>query len=228
MAEAAGVENEEQPSPADEKIAEETESIFRGFMYHRLTSQIEQEASDGDMSVGQIPKPVLQELENVSSSEEKKSKDEQLLGKRLAQMGDQLENKYHDTLVRMTKSLGLTSITAYDTFAKIARRLFQDGINWGRIIALLCFGYEIAVSVIKTGTTAIGTFLKKIVNFVVKFIVKEKIASWIASQGGWLAILDISKNNSTLWLTRLSIIGFVAACAFIFMKIGPTFKAKDM
>ena len=109
----------------------------------------------------------------------------------LAALGDDVQQKYGDTFVAMTKHLGLSSATAYDTFAKIARRLFNDGINWGRIIALLCFGYEIAFSVIKTGSTAIGQFLKKIISFVVKFIVKEKIGKWIANQGGWVCIARI-------------------------------------
>ncbi len=107
----------------------------------------------------------------------------------LAGLGDQLDHKYREQLVAMTKSLCLTSETAYSGFAKVARKLFESGINWGRIITLLCFGYEIAVSVIKTGTRAIGSFLKKIVKFVVTFIVKEKIASWIERQGGWVSTL---------------------------------------
>eukprot|EP00794_Sanderia_malayensis_P013003 gene13003-14342_t len=188
MAEKADVDSEEQLSKEDEEFKEETENIFKGFMYHRLTSRIEQEADGGHFSVGQIPKPVLQELETVSSQEEKKSKEQQVLGKTLAEMGDQLNRKYHSQLVDMTKSLGLTSETAYATFAKIAKRLFQNGINWGRIVALLCFGYEIAMSVIKSKTRSVGTFLKKIVNFVVSFIIQEKISNWIANHGGWVCV----------------------------------------
>lgn len=82
MAEAgSGGEDDERQSSRDDKFAEETETIFKGFMFHRLTSQIEQEATDGDMSVGQIPKPVLKEIENESSLLEKQTRNEQLLGK---------------------------------------------------------------------------------------------------------------------------------------------------
>lgn len=229
MAEAgSGGEDDERQSSRDDKFAEETETIFKGFMFHRLTSQIEQEATDGDMSVGQIPKPVLKEIENESSLLEKQTRNEQLLGKTLAALGDDVQQKYGDTFVAMTKHLGLSSATAYDTFAKIARRLFNDGINWGRIIALLCFGYEIAFSVIKTGSTAIGQFLKKIISFVVKFIVKEKIGKWIANQGGWFAILDIRKNDSNIWMTRVVIVSLIAIFGLAAMKIGSTFRAKDI
>lgn len=101
-------------------------------------------------------------------------------------MGDVLSKKYHEEFVDMARNLGLTSTTAYSTFAKIANRLFLNGINWGRIVALLLFGYEIAVSLIKKKAMGVRNFLTKIVNFVVQFIVKEKIADWIRDQGGWV------------------------------------------
>lgn len=103
-------------------------------------------------------------------------------------MGDVLNKKYHADFVDMTRNLGLTSTTAYSTFAKVAKRLFQNGINWGRIVALLLFGYEIAVTVIKNEAMGIGNFLRKIINFVVTFIIKEKIASWITNEGGWVCL----------------------------------------
>ncbi len=93
MAEAPDDKGSDEKSAQDEQFAEETENIFRGFMYHRLTSQIEQEACDGDMSVGRIPRPVLLELENGSYDEEKKSKEQQILGK---VNSIRLDNKYFE------------------------------------------------------------------------------------------------------------------------------------
>lgn len=71
-------------------------------------------------------------------------------------------------------------------------RLFRDGtVSWGRIVTLLCFGYRIAVTVIQRG---IRGFFSRIVSFVVKFIVSEKIAKWIADQGGWVTELIYISN----------------------------------
>jgi Bcl-2 antagonist/killer family protein len=68
-------------------------------------------------------------------------------------------------------------------------RLFIDGtINWGRIITLLTFGYRMAMNVLSTG---IRGFFSKIVKFVVDFIIKEKIAKWIAEQGGWVSKISL-------------------------------------
>ena len=68
----------------------------------------------------------------------------------------------------------------------MSRRLFRDGnVNWGRIVTLLCFGYRMAVTVIRRG---IRGFFSHIVGFVVRFIMTEKIAKWIADQGGWVSL----------------------------------------
>ena len=120
-------------------------------------------------------------------------------------MGDTLDKRYHNEFARMAKTLGLTSDTAYDAFAKVARKLFQDGINWGRIVALLSFGYEIAVSVVKKGAMGIRKFLQKIVSFVVTFIIQEKIAGWIRRHGGWVSFLFFEVTNLLAVLKNIKI-----------------------
>lgn len=63
-------------------------------------------------------------------------------------------------------------------------RLFRDGnVSWGRIVTLLCFGYRMAVTVIRQG---IRGFFSQIVGFVVRFVMTERIAKWVADQGGWV------------------------------------------
>ena len=191
-----GNERDEKEPASDledeKKIADETEEIFRNFVYHRLTSQIEKEASEGDMSVANIPRRVLLELRErgrtgeFESSQQDQDKCKEL-GKALAEVGDQIQFKYGDTFQEMISQLGLTPSTAYESFASIARRLFNNGINWGRIVALLCFGYEIAMTVIRRGVEGVGTFVRKIVQYVVRFILRERIARWIADNGGWVS-----------------------------------------
>jgi len=62
--------------------------------------------------------------------------------------------------------------------------LFESGINWGRVIALLGFGYRMAVHVYQHGITG---FLRRIICFVVDFMLRNRIAQWIAQQGGWVS-----------------------------------------
>jgi len=66
-------------------------------------------------------------------------------------------------------------------------RLFREGgIHWGRIITLLCFGYRLAITYLRRG---ICGFFTNIIGWVVKFVVSERIAQWIADQGGWVRSL---------------------------------------
>jgi len=63
-------------------------------------------------------------------------------------------------------------------------RLFREGgIHWGRIITLLCFGYRLAITYLRRGVVG---FFANIISWVVKFVVSERIAQWIADQGGWV------------------------------------------
>ena len=69
--------------------------------------------------------------------------------------------------------------------------MLSGGVNWGRILTLFSFGYRIAVRVLQLGER-IADFaqtLKNVVSNVVTFIrdTSEGIASWIASQGGWVS-----------------------------------------
>uniref|UniRef100_A0A8D2PFW0 Bcl-2 Bcl-2 homology region 1-3 domain-containing protein n=1 Tax=Zosterops lateralis melanops TaxID=1220523 RepID=A0A8D2PFW0_ZOSLA len=63
------------------------------------------------------------------------------------------------------------------------RSLFDSGINWGRVIALLAFGYLMAVQVWRSGVRG---FLRRIAGFVRDFMLHNHIARWIAQQGGWV------------------------------------------
>lgn len=64
-------------------------------------------------------------------------------------------------------------------------RLFSDGINWGRVAALLCFAYRLAIKKLKQKAQQFASFLDLIIRHCIRFI-KEKVANWIASQGGWV------------------------------------------
>lgn len=45
------------------------------------------------------------------------------------------------------------------------------------------FGYRIGMEVQRS----FGQFINKIIQNLVKFIISEKITTWIASQGGWVS-----------------------------------------
>ena len=64
----------------DDEFAKQTRNIFKQFMYKRLTSQIEEEANEGDMSVGEIPRTVFNQIIR-ESADDGASTEEQKLGR---------------------------------------------------------------------------------------------------------------------------------------------------
>ena len=194
-------DSDHSTDPDEEKVRTETEQVFKSFVYMRLTSHIDKEASDGDLDVASFSSSLShlrgarEEFEGSNDTPGDPSQQQiNQLGQSLADFGDEIQEKYKDTFTDMICRLELSSELSFSAFANIAKKLFDNGINWGRIIALLCFGYQIAVTVIKTGVHGVGSFLKKIVKYVVEFIVSEKIAKWIAKQGGWVSFYE--RENS--------------------------------
>lgn len=179
--------NQEIKSEEDElAVVRDTEGVFRHFMFQRYQDEEERGEERGEMnSPTATARPdALEELRSCNDVHPF-SQHVPVIGRRLGEIGDEIDAKYKEQFKDMIDSLSLTPATAYETFAAVARRLFRSGINWGRIVALLCFGYEIAVTVIRRGFS--GTFLRRIIRFVVDFIFNERIAQWIAQHGGWVS-----------------------------------------
>ena len=66
-------------------------------------------------------------------------------------------------------------------------RIFADDINWGRILTLLCFGYRMAIQVLRDNLGKFSDFLRRIGQFLLKFLITERISRWIADHGGWVS-----------------------------------------
>lgn len=65
-------------------------------------------------------------------------------------------------------------------------RLFQDGIDWGKVAALLEFAYLIIVKAAKRNVDNLPWLVRLVVRFVGR-IVQDKLAKWIAEKGGWVS-----------------------------------------
>ncbi|NP_001296708.1 bcl-2 homologous antagonist/killer-like [Hydra vulgaris] len=202
----------------EQQVANDTEKVFCSFVYKRLTSEIDKESSDGSLEVGNVITNLRSEVTEFRNVDESNGETENL-GRVLASFGDEINDKYRQVFSDMLCRLNIeTEDVAYETFANIARRLFENGINWGRIVALLCFGYEVAFAIIKRNARGFGKFLRKLIRFVVDFIVNEKIAKWIAKNGGWLAALVGLKkvdDSSDVWFKRIVILGSSNATVYM-------------
>jgi hypothetical protein len=179
---------------SENMLKTETASIVRQFVYDRF-----EEENEGIESAGQDEIPVLETarpdaLEELRSVREENDPDSTAVrvSRRLREIGDEIQHKYHEEFQDMVNQLNLTSANAYKSFAEVARRLFKNGITWHRIVALLCFGYEITKHVLRNGLA--GTYMRKIYQLIVDFIVNERIGAWIAQNGGWVSKHDYMKK----------------------------------
>ncbi|XP_006025144.1 bcl-2 homologous antagonist/killer isoform X1 [Alligator sinensis] len=161
---------------AEDQVAQQTEEVFRSYAFYRY--QQEREESTEEMPMDPEIAEIQQEPGSTSS----------LVGRRLAIIGDDINMRYDAEFRNMLKSLQPTKDNAYEYFIRIASSLFDSGINWGRVIALLGFGYRMAIHVYQHGVTG---FLRSIARYVADFVLRNRIARWIAQQGGWVAALDL-------------------------------------
>ncbi|XP_078000122.1 bcl-2 homologous antagonist/killer-like [Glandiceps talaboti] len=163
----------ELPPDTEENVQEQAEGIVRNFMFQRFQQEFQADSET----------PSVPELQGFTTNPLSPTAQ---VGRRLAQIGDDINARYAGEFRTMIRALDVTPSTAYEHFANIARKIFTDGLNWGRIVALLMFGYRIAMDVIQKGFRG---FFNKVVTFVVKFIIGERISAWIAQQGGWASAL---------------------------------------
>lgn len=169
--------------------------VFFGELRNR--ERVRQEADDTPPEMGALAPTNTAEL---SPAEE--------VGRQLAIIGDVVNERYASDFGRMIRLLKLEPSTAYETFAAVARQLFSDGtVSWGRIIILLCFGYRVVMTVFQCG---MRDLFKTIIEYIVQFVFRERIARWIAAQGGWRAALRYIPE-SVGWRS----IGIIVGCAAI-------------
>ncbi|XP_069797629.1 bcl-2 homologous antagonist/killer-like isoform X2 [Narcine bancroftii] len=164
-------------------VVQETEDVFRSYVFFRYQSERdEQRGLPDDPEITQIHLSI-----NSTPA---------LVGRQLAVIGDDINRRYDAEFHNLLATLPLNAQNAYDYFRKIADRLFESGINWGRVIALLGFGYRMAIHVFQNG---IKGFLTQIAKFIAEFLLKNRIAQWIAMQGGWVAALELD-NIYVKWM----------------------------
>ncbi|XP_029105647.1 bcl-2 homologous antagonist/killer-like isoform X2 [Scleropages formosus] len=155
----------------EEDVLEDTAEVFYSYVRYRYHQEMEQ---------GEQQPPPDPEIMALQPNERNPMC---RVGQQLAIIGDDINRRYDLNFTRMLSQLALTPDNAYEYFCKIANSLFDSGINWGRVIALLSFGYRMALHVFQQGITG---FLSSIVRFICDFLLRNRIAQWIAQQGGWV------------------------------------------
>jgi len=194
----------ENYSKDTQDVAKITEKLLQCLIYRLLRKLIVKESAEGYIEYSSIPKDLFKELkkeeEKCVDIETGNGIDNIVLHKIIEIVEDQAEytlTKYHESFHQMVSQLELKKDTAiaYDTYVRIARKMFGADLTWYHVIALLCFGTEVALYVIREGWVEVKELLEQIVHFTIDFIIKEKIADWITSHGGWMAMLKFFDDD---------------------------------
>ena len=173
------------------------EQLFRSLSFRLLENLIIKKSSEGAFEGTCVPREIIvnlrQEYDEIMKTALDFSNgiDNWFLHKLVEEtkiQADYTMNKYHDKFQRMIVQLNIKreSSLAYETFARIARKLFRTDLTWYHIISLLCFGVEIALYILQQGWPTVKHLLEDVVHFLVDFIVAEEIADWISKHGGWV------------------------------------------
>lgn len=195
----------------EENVVSQAEDVIRNFMYQRYQQDQMEEDPDAAEQTPAIPELMHFTTDPMSQASQ--------VGRQLARIGDDINRRYADEFNDMINQLSITEDTAYEVFAGVARKLFSEGINWGRVSALLCFAYKIVMKVLRVQqrVSRFAEFLRLVINHVVRFI-KEKIAMWIAQEGGWVAALKYMPSVSLKTLGAIAGICFLAIGAVFYFN----------
>ncbi|KAJ8257366.1 hypothetical protein GJAV_G00184840 [Gymnothorax javanicus] len=179
------------PPVTEENVVQDTDEVFRSYVFYRFAQDVQE---------GEVELPTDPEIMALQPN---KNSPMCRVGQQLAIIGDDINRRYDLSFMQMLSQLAPTPENAYEYFCKIAKSLFDTGINWGRVIALLSFGYRMALHVFQHGMTG---FLSRIARFIGDFLLRNRIAQWIARQGGWVAALELDNPYVKYLLALLAVL----------------------
>ncbi len=156
-------------SCTEDEVVQQSRALCRDFIYVKLKEKsfLSDEVLQNEKHDNKIPTDVAKEILAMSSEFE------QLYPHLFEDLGTYLKMTYQiPNQVR-------------NTYAVAAREIFKCGITWARVIALFTFTGALTVDCVKQGH---GKFGNQIVDCMQKFV-KDHLAPWIVSQGGWVGAL---------------------------------------
>ncbi|GAV07574.1 hypothetical protein RvY_17393 [Ramazzottius varieornatus] len=106
----------------------------------------------------------------------------------LARIGDALEADQELNTILASDGQDFT----YETLRNVAKTLFANGINWGRIVALLFFACKMVRNKLSQSleNSPFGSpWIKDILRWAGQ-IMRTYIAWWIVRRGGWQAVME--------------------------------------
>lgn len=103
----------------------------------------------------------------------------------LRRVCEELEANNRDLFNGMCEQLNITPNTAYPTFQGIADEIFETKTNWGRVVAFICFGAQLAVHCAIREELG-PQFVDNVVNWISRYMI-SKLDSWLTAHDSWVS-----------------------------------------
>ncbi|XP_053570615.1 apoptosis regulator Bcl-2 [Bombina bombina] len=141
----------------------------------------------------------------------------------LSRAGDEFARLYHQDFRQISGLLHLTPSTVRLRFAAVVEELFQDGVNWGRIVAFFEFG---GVMCVESVNREMSPLVDSIANWMTEYL-NRHLQNWILDQGGWDAFVELYGSSvrppfDPSWVSIKTILGIavVGACITLGAYLG--------
>nr|XP_046227911.1 apoptosis regulator Bcl-2-like [Scatophagus argus] len=119
--------------------------------------------------------------------------------------GDELQRRYHGDLAAHVSVLLLGSGSREELhrgLTAVREELFRDGVNWGRIVAMMELGGALCTKVVQRG----GAWqVDNIAGWMEESLDSSLVQGWIEENGGWDAFTELygeSRPPASLWSLR--------------------------
>ena len=93
-------------------------------------------------------------------------------------------------------SLTITNDNLEDTYKQLMTHIFQEGVNWGRIITFLVFSGRLSLHCARCG-------MQNRVREIIKWEMYGRISSWVMERGGWNSFVPSYEDDS--WNVSLAL-----------------------
>ncbi|KAK6472543.1 apoptosis regulator BAX [Huso huso] len=103
----------------------------------------------------------------------------------LIQIGDELNRN-----AELQYLIDHIQLDSADLFCAVAERIFKNGVNWGRVVALFHFAYKL---IYRAVTTNCRDIVRKIIGWTMNFF-RRHVSQWIREQGGWETVQYYFQN----------------------------------
>ena len=110
----------------------------------------------------------------------------------------QLEKERAEQFDEIIDSLTVTNDNLEETYRQLTTHVFEEGVNWGRIITFLVFSARLCLHCARYG-------LQDRVTDVVEWTeceMRERVHNWVVQRGGWSAFVEHYDEES--WKLSLS------------------------